>query len=272
MTTWLGIGIVLAANAVAVAVMLVVRRRAPAGGYYHDTQQAGWVYSVAGTSFAVILAFVFLLAYQSFDRARTSASTEAEATTALFQTAQVFPAGERDALQGQLICYARAVIAFEWPAMADGHASPLVQGWVLGFDRTFARAPSSDDEKVGAAYGAWFGSMQQRQDGRQGRIDEAQPFIPPLVWVFLWSGGLLVICFVWLFADRSERAFAQAALPVGVATVVAAGLVLVAFFDAPYRDTAGAVRPASMERSLRLMEAERAAGAAVPCDARGRPV
>jgi hypothetical protein len=103
--------------------MLLVRRRAPRGGLYNDTQQAGWVYSVAGASFAVILAFVFLLTFQSFDRARTSASSEAEATAAMFHTAEAFPRAARVPLQNQIICYARGVITLEWPAMADGHAS-----------------------------------------------------------------------------------------------------------------------------------------------------
>jgi len=271
MSTGLGIALVLLANVVAVAVMLVVRRRAPAGGYYQDMQQAGWVYSVAGTSFAVILAFVFVLAFQAFDRARTSASSEAEATTSLFYTAEILPAAERDALQGEIVCYARAVIALEWPAMRDGRASDVVQGWVLRLDRTFQRAPASSDAKVAAGYGAWLSTMQERQDGRQGRLDESRPFIPPLVWIFLLAGGVLVTGFVWLFADSTERTFAQAALPLGVTTVIVSGLVLVAYFDAPYRDTPGAVQPTAMERTLALVSGERDVGRRAPCDADGHP-
>ena len=62
-----------------------------------------------------------------------------------------------------------------------------------------------------------------------------------------------MIAFVWLFADRAESRFAQAALPIGVTTVVVAGLILVAFFDRPYQDTAGAVRPTAMEHALTAM-------------------
>jgi uncharacterized membrane protein len=270
-SAWLGILIVVLVNVVAVAVMLFVRARAPDGGYYNDTQQAGWVYSVAGTSFAVILAFVFLLAFQSFDRARTDSSAEAQATSELFHTAELFPAPARDALQPQLLCYARSVIHLEWPAMRDDRSSPTVTAWLRALERTFAAAPAgSDDQKRSAAYDAWFSESQQRQDGRQGRLDQAAPFVPPLVWFFLLMGGALVIAFVWLFADRSERTFAQAALPVGVATIVTAGLVLVAFFDQPYASSA-AVMPTSMERVVPGMTHELTAGARIPCDAQGRP-
>jgi len=271
-STWLGLLIIVLADVVAVAVMLLVRRRAPRGGYYHDTQQAGWVYSVAGTSFAVILAFVFLLTFQSFDRARTSASTEAEATSALFHTAEAFPPAAKAALQAQIVCYARGVVDLEWPAMDRGHSSPIVAARVREIERTFNRVPvARSDDRSAAAYSAWYTDAQSRQDGRQGRLEQARPFVPTLVWVFLLVGGVLVVAFVWLFADRAEGAFAQAALPIGVTTVVVAGLVLVSFFDRPYQDTAGAVRPEAMQRALTAMELERPAGP-LPCDRSGRPV
>lgn len=270
-SAWLGILLVVAANVVAVTVMLLVRAKAPDGGYYNDTQQAGWVYSVAGTSFAVILAFVFLLTFQSFDRARTDSSAEAEATSAMFHTAEYLPAATRDDIQAQLLCYARGVIALEWPAMKHGDSSPVVSARLRSIETTFARAPvGPSNDKISAAYGAWFDESQQRQDGRQGRLDQAGRFVPALVWLFLLVGGALVIAFVWLFADRSERTFAQAALPVGVATIVAAGLVLVAFFDKPYASSA-AVTPTSMERVIPMMLAELPPGVTVPCDARGVP-
>ena len=271
MAAWLGILIVVGVNVVAVAVMLLVRAKAPDGGYYNDTQQAGWVYSVAGTSFAVVLAFVFLLTFQSFDRARTDSSSEAEATNSLFHTADFFPAATRDAIQGELLCYGRGVISLEWPAMKHGDTSTVVTNQVRAIETTFAQGPiAADDARTSAAYGAWFDQMQDREDGRQGRLDQAARFVPGLVWLFLLVGGGLVIAFVWLFADRSERTFAQAALPIGVATIVTAGLVLVAFFDKPYASQA-AVTPTSMERVLPMMRAELRPGVRIPCDAQGHP-
>jgi hypothetical protein len=249
-----------------------VRRRAPDGGYYEDMQQAGWVYSVAGTSFAVILAFVFLLTFQSFDRARTSASAEADATLSLFHTADVFPAARRDPLQADLLCYARAVVHLEWRTLSHDEQSTVVRDWALALDHGFTQGSGAGDARMSAAYGAWYDQTADRQAGRQGRIDEAAPFVPALVWVFLLAGGGLVIAFVWLFADPVERRVAQAALPIGVTTVVVSGLVLVAFFDHPYEDTPGAVRPTSMLRQIDIMTTELGPTVRLPCDAQGRPV
>jgi hypothetical protein len=273
-TPWIAILIVIAADAVCVGVMLFFRSRAPQGGYYNDTQQAGWVYSVAGTTFAVVLAFVFLLTFQSYDAARTSSSSEAEATTAMFRTAELFPDPAKSALEADLVCYGRAVVYLEFPDMAHGGESAAVQHHVRALHQAFMLTPPGTDAKTGAEYSAWFDLEQARQAGRQGRLDQVSPFVPTLVWIFLIAGGILVVGFVFLFADRSERVFAQAALPIGITTIVVSGLVLVSYFDAPYRDTGGGVRPTSMQRALAVMQDEQAAqapGAALPCDAQGRP-
>ena len=43
---------------VAIAGMYLVRRRAPAGGFYTDVDRAGSIFGGVGTAFAVMLAFV----------------------------------------------------------------------------------------------------------------------------------------------------------------------------------------------------------------------
>jgi hypothetical protein len=45
--------------------MYLVRRRAPAGGFYTDVDRAGAIFGVVGTAFAVLLAFVIFVAFQS---------------------------------------------------------------------------------------------------------------------------------------------------------------------------------------------------------------
>lgn len=80
--------------------------------------------------FAVILAFVIFLALQSYQRTRQASSEEAIAITELYSVAAVFEPPTRDNLQGGLVCYGRAVIEDEWPAMSDGRSSERVQSWI----------------------------------------------------------------------------------------------------------------------------------------------
>ena len=64
-------------------------------------------------------------------------------------------------------------------------------------------------------------------------------------------------------------------MPAAVVAVMSATLFLISFLDDPFRDGFGGLKPVAMERTLDLLEEERLAlgqGAALPCDAEGRPV
>jgi hypothetical protein len=79
---WAGL-IVLGVAALAIAAMLLVRRRAPEGSYFEDGDRASGVFGVLATGFAVLIGFVVFLAFESFDTSRSGA--EAEARTVVQQ-------------------------------------------------------------------------------------------------------------------------------------------------------------------------------------------
>ena len=58
MNVLFGILIVLAAAAVGVAAILLVRRRAPDGSYFNDGDRAAGVFGVLATGFSVLLGFL----------------------------------------------------------------------------------------------------------------------------------------------------------------------------------------------------------------------
>ena len=62
--------IVAAATAVAVAAMLAVRRRAPEGSYFADSDRAAGIFGVVATGFSVLLGFLIFLGFESYDASR----------------------------------------------------------------------------------------------------------------------------------------------------------------------------------------------------------
>ena len=112
--------IVAAVSVVAVAAMLLVRRRAPEGSYFEDGDRAAGVFGVLATGFAVLLGFVVFLAFESYDTSRSGAETEARIVAEQFETAQLMPVAVRGRLSGELVCYARSVVHQEWPQMESG--------------------------------------------------------------------------------------------------------------------------------------------------------
>jgi hypothetical protein len=270
---WAVILAVVLVDGLAALAMLGARRRAPGGGHFAEAQRAAGAFTVTGTIFAVLVGFVFLLAFQSYQSARSSAQDEALAALALFNSAARFPAPSAGELQGDVVCYARAVIDHEWPAMADGRSSGLVDGWVsrmnAGFDRVEPRGAAE-----AAAVQNWFDEADALDHGRRGRLAEASRVIPTTIWILLLLVGLVVISFVLLLADPAEQLLPQLAMIVAVATAVAAGLLTVNFLDRPYGGHVGAITPKAMRAALSTIEREPAvaAGAAAPaCDGSGRP-
>jgi hypothetical protein len=255
MDLWLAALIILGAAAVSAAGMLILRRWAPEGTYFKDPIPAGAVYTVAGTAYMVIVAFVFFVAFESYHAAKTDAQDEATATLAMFHAVGPFSPETRARLQRQVICYAREVISRGWPAMREGKDSPVVDARVRALEETAERIPVSGAKQL-AAYDQWFVLNEERRRGRQGRIAEAEGLVPPVVWLILIIGAMVVIATVGFFADVRESPVTQAAMIAAVAIIVVSGLVLVRFLDNPYEDKSGSIKPTAMTRTLEQMQRE----------------
>ena len=234
--------------------MLVVRRGAPEGSYFKaDALPAAAVYTVVGTAYMVIVAFVFFVAFESYGGAKSDAEGEATATLAMYHGALPFSPTARADLQAQVICYAQEVIADEWPSMREGKTSPEVDARVRALEGT-AFAIALEGDKQHAAYANWFALNEERRRGRQGRIAQASGLVPPVLWLILIVGAVVVVAFVGFFADRRETRVTQVAMIVAVAVIVTSGLLLVRFLDRPYENKSGSIKPTAMTSALAQMQ------------------
>jgi hypothetical protein len=249
--------------AASIAVVTLARRIAPSGSVFRDSDRAAGVFSVLGTSFAVLLAFVIFLAYGTYDRAKDKASLEAAATSQLFRTAHLLPGSSR--LEADLVCYARAVVHREWRSMRSGEESGAVERWVrAGETAVDAIVPQNARER--AAYAHWFGAEADRREGRRGRLEEATPFVPLPIWLVLGAGALLVVGYLGFYADPGERWFVQAFMTGTIAATIASSIAIIWFLDHPYTRASGGLRPTAMRESLAAM---RPTGLPLPCDRTG---
>ena len=264
MNLWLAALVIAVVAAASIAAMLAVRRYvAPSGGFFTDSDRAAGVFGVVGTAFAVVLAFVIFLAFESYSNARAEAGKEAVAVAELYYTANLFPATERRGLQADLICYARAVVNDEWRTMRDREPSPLVEGWASQLE-VAADALTVETSKESEAYANWFDVNRDRLEGRRGRLAEAERFVPGLLWLVLILSAALLLLYMCFFADPAEPLYVQALLIGAVAAIATSGLLTVRFLDRPYENESGSIKPTAIERSLAAMEREWAAKAAVP--------
>jgi amino acid transporter len=265
--------IIVGVAAVAVAAMLLVRRRAPEGSYFSDGDRASGVFGVLATGFSILLGLIIFLAFESYDQSREGAEEEALILVQQVETAQFLPEGIAAELTGELVCYGRSVIHFEWPRAEAGGQEQALNPWAVPlFQTTSGVEPTTAKQE--AAYGKWLDQTSDREAARNDRVHGAVGIIPSPLWVVLFLVAGVIFVFMLFFADSGERAVTQALLMGAVASVVATLLLLIGFLDSPFKEGVGGVRPVAMERSLRVVdEALTAAGITVqpPCDEQGNP-
>jgi hypothetical protein len=264
--SWVAGLVVVLVVTLAVAAKLAARTRAPDPGWFIDSTRAAGALTVIGTMFAVLLAFTIFFALQSYQRARDGASMEAVAVTELHNVADVLEGHRGGGLHGGLICYGRAVVSDEWPAMGRGESSPTVGHWVDSMVRDFANTTPTGAAQE-AAYGQWFDQQAERRDGRRARSAEASPSVPVPLWIVLGIGATAILTYMCVQADKRESAIVQAVPIAFVSALVASALVVVAFLDHPYADWAGSVQPDEMQVTLHVIDD----GHAAPCDGNGNP-
>ncbi|MGB7880878.1 MAG: hypothetical protein WBL31_19085, partial [Ilumatobacteraceae bacterium] len=124
LTPTLSILAMLVVGVVSGSLALVIRRRA---ARLAEVQTGPWssTLSYVATAYGVVVGFSILFLFGTFADARQAVGEEATSVGTAFTEMQVF--GEEAApVQQALICYAQAVVDYDWPAMREGTSAPEV--------------------------------------------------------------------------------------------------------------------------------------------------
>lgn len=223
---------------------------------------------VAGTSFAVLLAFLILSASQTYTTAKTGAATEANAVLQMSRDADLFPASQSDQLRSDFICYGRAVVNYEWPAMSHGQSSPLVDYWIGAYRAELSRLADRSPREQ-AAFQDLLTLGATRTTGRQARLADDTSAVPSPLWLALIFVGFVAVSLQLGMVNREERLFVQGLQVGGLAAIVATGLLMVNFLDHPYSSSSG-LKPRSMLHTLVLVH-DMEPSLRLACTNSGRP-
>ena len=250
--------ILVVANAVTIAAMLLVRRGAPEGSYFKDGDRASGVFGVLAGGFAIFAGFIIFLAFTTYDQSRSGGEAEALTVVQQFETARVPPGGG-------------AAPAWAGSSSATDARSSTRSGrrWRTGRAATRSTrgrsrcsgACSSRTRRTPAeqaAYGKWLDQTSDREEGRRDRLHGAEGIIPTSIWLVLFLIAGVVFAFMLFFADSGEGARSQAMLMGSATTVIVLTLLAINALNNPYRHGLGQIKPVAMERSLRLLDSARA--------------
>ena len=249
-------GIIVGAAAVCVGLLWLARRSPLNVSFSSELGEEGRAFDFLGIAFAILLGFVVLHAYDSYNEAKRGAEQEAQAVLELSRTAAAFTPEEHARLEGALVCYGRAVIEQGWPTMRDGgEGSPVVTDLGRRFrERAFDLNVRSVIHQE--AFRQLLLEQDRRIEGRRIRLAEAVRVTPPPLWFVLILGAALTVGWIVLGADRRGSFLVQASAVASVAAMATAALLLVWFLDHPFEDEAGSIRPIEMEAVLKVMDEE----------------
>jgi hypothetical protein len=204
------------------------------------------VFAFAGVLYALVIGFVLAYALDGYQTAETAAGTEADSVSSLSRAATLFDAESRDRIGHELICYARAVVDDEWPAMQHGHRSELATAATDRLFQSFGKLGRNNADN--SALSTSLERVSDLQKARATRLLKSDTFLPTMFWVFMVAGGFMLILFATVLKGREPiRGQVMFILPVSLLLICSIYLVYV--FEQPFRGP-NEVSPRAMERAL----------------------
>ncbi len=162
---------------------------------HNDTY--GVYFSMVGLLYAILLAFVVVVAWEQFNSAEESTHTEVTRLSNLFRDAEPLPAADRVRIQDALVVYVQNVIDREYDAMADGVSDIQTEEAYEAIWRGFYNTQVEGDGPAATFYDSAVGRLNELGEARRLRVLSSQSTIPLPLWVLLVGGGLFTIA--WLF-------------------------------------------------------------------------
>lgn len=241
---------VLSATVLSVGGMLLVRRRVgvEALAAYHEV--AGYLLSVVGTLYAVLLGFVVVHAMDHSQELRLLVDQEASALCNIYLCANGLPEKKKDKIRTLCGRYADAVINEEWQAMREGKYSVAAfkNVWSIWKEVT-TYAPETECEKT--LHQQLVSEICSMTQNRRTRIVSARHGMNGLLWAVLIIGAIFTVLFTYFFGVRNLRA--QILMTALVSLTLALNVLLVFVFGSPFSGDF-AIQPDSFKLDRMIFE------------------
>ncbi|MEU3692876.1 hypothetical protein [Streptomyces narbonensis] len=230
MTVTTSITVVAIATALAVGLIANHLRRRHRTGDDDDEASVSDLISPLETLAVLLVAFVIVVAAESYGSAAAAVEAEASRVDQLYEVSDYAPEPQRERLQAAAVCYSRAIGAAEGPLMAEGGAkSPVASVWSSDFRRHFKELAHRRD----ATFPLLVEADDERSKARQTRISEASPAIPSFVYWFMVV-ALAATVGAFAFGLPRNRGRSHIILLCVLAGLFTGSLLLIEDIDSPF--------------------------------------
>ena len=182
-------------------------------------------------AYTVLLAFVVVIAWQSFDKSNLNVEKEANCLVDLYRDSVSFPETFKDQIRSLIKEYADTVIGEEWKMLAKGEESPRAHELLKNIWISYSSyEPKTENEKIFLAESVR--KLNEAGELRRLRLMDSRTGIHPILWFVLIVGGITTIMFTFFFG--SENLMAQILMAAMLALVIALILFTVLLLDFPF--------------------------------------
>lgn len=233
---------------IAVGATYFVRTRINEKEHLANNEVAGFIFAAIAAVYGVLLAFLVLVVWQTFETSQVTVENEANHLVNIYRLGQGLsePYGSR--VRQQSLAYAKGVRDDEWKTMEEGKSSPQVSAALDELWRIHRELDASDNRSNNHEQ-QFFDTLNELGNTRRLRLLQSRLELPALLWGLLIVGALITIGFtLFLRAPNWKAHLLMAGMFAGLVAFV---LLLVVELDNPF---AGAVHvePFAFEQAIDL--------------------
>lgn len=215
----------------AVLGLVLVRRKVSVETLTSFHEVGGFLLSVVGTMYAVLMGLIVVDAMSKFESAKQNVQQEANALADVFMLSGQFAPAKKQEIRDLCVDYAHLVVDKEWQAMDHNSFSPQARSIAI----KLITAVSSIDPQTNrdqSLYQVIVGEACQIWDSRHARTHTACGGLPTPEWIVLVVGGVATIVFTYFFGLENLKA--QTVMTAMVTLLIALNLYLILLFAYPY--------------------------------------
>jgi len=208
----------------------------------------------AGVLFAVLLGFMVVAVWESYDNAKTIAATEATSLVPLYRAAGNLPPEAGDKIRALVREYIHQVIEDEWPQQATtGQASSQARKQIGDLYRAFGDGTITTQMKKDfpLSCNVVMQSITEVSTDRNKRNLAANEDIPSVMWFTILGGSLVIVTMgVVIYMERPFPHILMASLMSAlIGLLLYSCLILSRPFQGPI-----AITPESFEKTLVILD------------------
>tara|TARA_R110000737_G_scaffold187116_2_gene209786 strand:+ start:47 stop:817 length:771 start_codon:yes stop_codon:yes gene_type:complete len=251
MIQWaVSIAIILGVVLSSVAGLVIARRVADHTYLRQHNDVAGFIYSVVGILYGVLLAFIVIAVWEEYEDAGRAIDAEASVIREIYRDSGALPDGFRTEVRRALLAYTDVLAQHEWQALSEGQGrgSAAVDAALNHLWATYdVFVPQDANDKI------WYAEIIRRMNAlesyRKARILASKFELPGIMWAVLLLGGAIVIVFAYLFGTANASAHL---LMVGaLAATVSMAILLIWALEHPFSGLAHV-----SDQPIRLLHAQ----------------